>query len=135
MGNFKEDSGRNFKTIFFVILFSFFALCFSDRSESRASSGYPSRNEQAFGNAFIHADADVFNVIHLPGLYKNYMSSLHNTSLNLFSLQYKIAGFDQKMTQNFIRIQKTRLIIEPLFLWRLFHTLSLSGKEDLPALR
>jgi len=136
MGNYKEDTNQNFGTIFFIILFSLFALIFSSKSESQtsASSGYSFQNELVFGNNPIHFDATVFNAVSLPDLYKNCVFALHNTSLNLFSLQYKISSYNHRTTQNFINIQKTRLVIEPLLLWRLYYPLSLSGKEDLPVL-
>ena len=136
MGNYKEDTNQNPGTIFFLILFSLFVLIFSSKSESQTStsSEYSLQNELAFGNISIHSDATVFNAVCLPDLYKSYVFDLHNTSLNPFSLQYKISNYNHRTTQNFINIQKTRLVIEPLFLWRLYYPFSLSEKEDLPVL-
>ena len=136
MGNYKEDTNQNSGTIFFIILFSLFVLISSSKSESQtsASSGYSLQNELAFGNISIHSDAAMFNAVSLPDLYKNCVFALHNTSFNLFSLQNKISNYNHRITQNFIDIQKTRLIVEPLFLWRLYHPLPLNGKEDLPAI-
>jgi hypothetical protein len=136
MGNYKEDTNQNTGTIFFIILFSVFVLIFSSKSESQtsASSRYSLQNELAFGNISIHSDATVFNAVSLPDLYKSYVFAMHNTSLNLFSLQNKISNYNHRTTQNFINIQKTRLEIEPLFLWRLYCPFSLSEKEDLPVL-
>jgi hypothetical protein len=135
MENYKEDTNQDFGTIFFIILFFLFALIFSGRSESQTlASGNSLQNELAFGNNSIHSDAAVFNAVCLPELYKNIVFTLHNTSFNLFSVQYKISNYNYRTTQNFNDNQKTRLVIEPLFLWRLYHPLSLSGKEDLPVL-
>lgn len=136
MGNYIEDTNQNSGTIFFIILFSLFVLISSGKSESQtsASSGYSLQNELAFGNISIHSDAAMFNAVSLPDLYKNCVFALHNTSFNLFSLQNKISNYNHRITQNFIEIQKTRLIVEPLFLWRLYYPLSLNGKEDLPAI-
>jgi len=136
MGNYKEDSNQNSGTIFFIILFSLFVLIFSSKSESQtsASSRYSLQNELALGNISIHFDATVFNAVNLSNLYKNSVYILHNTSLDLFSLKYKISNYNQRTTQNFINIQKTRLVIKPLFLWRLCYPLASGGKEDLPAL-
>ena len=136
MGNYNEDTNQNTGTIFFIILFSLFVLISSSKSESQtsASSGYSLQNELAFGNISIHSDATVFNALSLPDLYKSCVFALHNTSLNLVSLQYKISYYNQRTTQNFINIQKTRLVIKPLFLWRLYYPFSLSEKEDLPVL-
>jgi hypothetical protein len=136
MGNYKEDTNQNFRTILFIVLFSLSALIFSSESESRTSpsSGYSSQNEQIFGDNPIHFEATVLNVVSLPDLFKNRVFAPHNTSLNQFSLQYKISGYNHRTTQNLINIQKTRLVIEPLFHWRLYRPRSLSGKEDLPVL-
>jgi hypothetical protein len=122
MGNYKEDTNQNSGTIFFIIIFSLFVLIFSGNPESQtsASSRYSLQNELALGNISIHLDAIVFNAVNLSSLYKN--------------REYKIYNYDQRTTQNFINIQKTRLVIEPLFLWRLCYPLTLGGKEDLPAL-
>ena len=135
MGNYKEDTNQNSGTIFFIILFSLIVLVFSDNPESQtsASSGYSLQNELASGNISIHLDAIVFNAVNLSSLYNNSAYILQNTSLNLVSLEYKISGYNQRTTQNFINIQKTRLVIKPLFLWRLCYPLTLGGKEDLPA--
>jgi hypothetical protein len=136
MGNYKEDTNQNAGNIFFIILFSFFLLIFSGKSESQtsSSSGYPLQNELAFGNISIHSDAIVFNTVSLPDLYKSHVFDLHNISLNLISLQYKIFNYNQRTTQNFINNQKTRLVIKPLFLWRLYNPFSLNEKDDLPVL-
>jgi hypothetical protein len=136
MGNYIEDTNQNSGTIFFIILFSLFVLISSGKSESQtsASSGYSLQNELAFGNISIHSDAAMFNAVSLPDLYKNCVFALHNTSFNLFSLQNKISNYNHRITQNFIEIQKIRLIVEPLFLWSLYYPLSLNGKEDLPAI-
>lgn len=136
MGNFKEDINQNSGSTIIIILFSLFVLILSSKSDSQtsASSGYSLHYEPAFGNISIHSDANVFTAVSLPDLYKSCIFAVHNTSLNPFSLQYKISSFNQRTTQNFINIQKTRLVIEPLFLWRLYFPFSLSEKEDLPVL-
>jgi len=132
MKNHQEDTIQNFGTIFFIILFSLFALVSLSKSESQtsASSGFSLQNEVTFGNKPIHFDATVFKAVSLPDLYK-YCGL---TRINLFSLQYKISNYNIRTTQNFLNIQKTSLVIEPLLLWRLYHPLSVSGKEDLPVL-
>jgi|GEM_PF-2193368 len=136
MENYEEDSSQNFGTIIFLIIFLLFALTFSGKSDSQVSSSSRSylQNELALDNISIHFDATVLNAVNLPDLYKNCVHALNNTSFNLFSLQYKISNYDNRTTQNFIDIQKTRLTIKPLFLWRLSYPLPLSEKEDLPVL-
>jgi len=135
MGNYKEDTNQNSGTIFFIILFSLFVLVFSDNPENltSASSRYSLQNELALGNISTHLDAIVFSAVNLSNLYNNSAFILQNTRLGLFSIEYKISKYNQRTTQNFINIQKTRLVIKPLFLWRLCYPLTLGGKEDLPA--
>jgi hypothetical protein len=136
MGNYKDDTNQNSGSTLLIILFSLFVLILSSKSESQTSalSGYSLHNELAFGNISIHSDAIVFNDVSLPDLYKSNVFDLHNTSLNAFSLQYRISNFNHRTTQNFIDIQKARLVIEPLFLWRLYCPFSLSEKDDMPVL-
>jgi hypothetical protein len=136
MGDYKEDTSRNFGTILFIILFSLFALTFSGNSVSQtpALSRSSLQYELATGNISIPSDAVVYNAVNIPDLYKNCVSALQNTSLNLFSIPYKILSYNNRTTQNFINIQKTRLIIEPLFLRRSCYPLSPGEKEDLPVL-
>lgn len=136
MGNYKEETNQNSGTIFFLILFSLFVLIFSGKSESQtsASSGYSLQNELAVGNISIHSDAIVFNDVGLPDLYKSHVFDIHNTSLNPFSLQNRIFNYNHRTAQDFINIQKTKLVIEPLFLWKLYCPSSLGEKEDLPVL-
>jgi hypothetical protein len=136
MRNYNEDINQNTGTIFLIILFSLFALISSGKSESQTStsSKYTLQNELAFGNIIVHPDAIVFNDVNLPDLYNSYVFELHNTSFNLYSLRYKISNYNHTTTQNFINIQKTRLVIKPLFLWRLYYPFSLSEKEVLPVL-
>lgn len=136
MENYKEETVQNFGTIFFIILFSLFVLVSSGNAGSRAPSSikYHLQYELVYGDISIHRNAILFNAARLPDLYKNCTLTLCNTCLNLVSLQYKISSYNHLTAQNFINIQKTRLIIKPLFLWRLYHPLSLSRNADLPVL-
>lgn len=136
MENHKEDTIQSFGTIFFIILFSFFVLVSSGNAGSHAPSSikYHLQYELVYGDISSHRNAILFNAVRLPDLYKNCTFTVRNTSLNLFSLQYKISGYNHLTAQNFINIQKARLVIKPLFLWRLYHPLSLSRNADLPVL-
>ena len=136
MENYDEDTNQNFGTIIFIIIFLLFSLTFSGKSGSQASSSSVSyfQNELAFENISTHFNATLYNAVNLPDLYKNCIQALHDTSFNLFSIQYIISNYNNRITQNFIDFQKTRLTIKPLFLWRLYSPLPLSEKEDLPVL-
>jgi hypothetical protein len=136
MGNYKEDTDQNSGTFFTLILFLLFVFASSANPENHTSSPakFPSQNELVFGDISSHRIAILFNAVRLPDLYKNCTFTLRNTSLNLFSLQYKISSYNHLTAQNLINIQKTRLVIKPLFLWRLYHPLCLSRNADVPVL-
>jgi hypothetical protein len=136
MGNYKEDINQGFGTIFFIIIFSLFALSFSGNSESRTSSlpNYSLQYELAMGNIPVHFNATIVSPVNLPDLYKNLMNTTHNINLNTFSLEHKISGFNSKTDQDFISIQKIRLSIEPLFPWGIYYLFPAGETEDLPVL-
>lgn len=135
MVDYKEHTNESFETIFFIILFSLFAVILFSKSENQTSSlSRYSQFELSYGNISINKDATIFNAVCLPDLYRNSQSAPHNTSLNLFSLQYNISNYNHRSDQYFLNIQKTRLLIEPLFLWRIYYLLPLSGKTDPPVL-
>lgn len=136
MGNYKEDTDRNFRTIFFLILFSLFVLSSSNLKGNHYSSStkFTTQTELVFGSKSSHHNAIICNVFRLPDFQKYCDSTPLNTSLNPFSIQNRILDYNRRIAQNFSQIQKTRLTIEPLLLWRLHSTLSLSEKEDLSVL-
>ncbi len=136
MGNYKEDTSQHFGTIFFIILFSLFILISLGKSETQntALSGSLFHTELVLGNISAHPDAIVFNAVNIPNLYKESLNALHNTSPDLFTLHYKLSHYNHSIYQYFINMQKTRLVIEPLFLWRLYHPASPGKNDDLPVL-
>jgi len=136
MGNYKEDTSQYFGTIFFIILFSLFILISFGKSETQntASPGSLYQAELVPGNIPAGPDAIVFNAVNIPNLYTECLNALHNTSPDLFSLQYKISSYNHSTDQQFINMQKTRQVIEPLFLWKLYHPVSPGKNDDLPVL-
>jgi len=136
MGNYKEDTNQNFGTIFFIILFSLFALASSSNPGSHTSSSakYPLQNELVSGDISSHRNAIICNAVSIPDLQKNCECDLRNTGLNPFSIQNKISDCNRRITQNFILIQKTRLSIEPVLSWRLYFYLPSSEDGNLPGL-
>ena len=136
MENYKDDNSQDIGTFFFLILFFVFVLASSGNPESNTSPSakYPLQNELVSGDISTHNDAAILNPVNLPNIQKHCECALHNTSLNLFSLQLKRSNYNNRTTQIFINGQKARLVIEPLFLWRLYRPISLSEKEDLPVL-
>ena len=136
MGNHNEDINRNFGTLFLIILFSLFILISLGKSETQntALTGSPYQAELVFVNISVHPDAIVFNAVSIPDLYKECLNDLYYTGLNLFSLHYTLSHYNHKTAQHFITMQKRRLVIEPLSLWRLYHPTPKGKKEDSPVL-
>jgi hypothetical protein len=136
MGNYKEDTDQTYRTILFIILFTVFAIAATIKSNCQSSYSLPSssQNELAFGNSPRRVDAIIFDAIPLPFIIKTSDCTLHNTNLNLFDLQYKISDYNRRITQNIILLQKTRLSIIPVPLWRFCFHLPSGENEDLPVL-
>jgi len=136
MENCKEDMGQNFRTIFFLNLFSLFVLAFSINQETHYSTPtrYSARFELEFGNISIHHNALICNYFNLPDLQKSSLYAIQDTSLNPFSILYKLSNYNNRIGQNLLNNQKTRLTIKPLLLWRLYNTLSICDSGDLPVL-
>ncbi len=132
MGNYKEDTNHNLGSAIFIILFSLFALISLSKSESQTSvsSGYSLQHEVGFRNSPIHLDATAYEAVSLTDLYKNCLL----TSLNLLSFHYRVFNYNHRTIQDFTNSQRTRLVIEPLLLWRLYHPLAVSGREAFPVL-
>ncbi|MCJ7449736.1 MAG: hypothetical protein MUO72_18835 [Bacteroidales bacterium] len=136
MGNYKEDTNQNFRTIFLIILFSLFVLASSNNPGSHTSSSakYPSQNELVFGDISSQRNAIICNAVNLPNLQKYCECALPNTSLDPFSIQNKISDYNRGITQNFILVRKTRLSIEPVLSWRLYFYLPSIEDDNLPVL-
>src|SRR5450759_910132 len=113
MGNYKEDTNQNFRTIFFLILFSLFVLASSNNhgNHNSSSTKFTTQNELVFGDISSHHNAIICNAVSLPNLQKYCECALHNTSLNPFSIQNKILDYNRRIAQKFVLIKKTWLSI------------------------
>jgi len=132
----KEDTGQNFQTLFFLILFSLFVFVSSGNqgSHNSASSKYPSQNELISGDILSHRNAIISCSVSLPNLQKYYEGALYNPGINPFSIQNKVSDYNRRITQNLILILKRRLSIEPVLSWKLYYHLPLYEDDDLPVL-
>jgi hypothetical protein len=136
MGNYKEDTSQNFGTVFFIILFLFFALVFSNKSESLSSPTvrYSLQNELAIENVSSHFEGILFFATPILDIQKICVCALHDNFLNFFSLQNKLSDYNRRIAHNFILIQETRFSIESVLLWRFYSHLLLYENDDLPVL-
>lgn len=136
MRDHSEDTDRNLRTIFLISIFSLFVIVSSNNYINHHSSSikYTTQSELVFINISSHNNIIASNIVKLPDLQKYYEHALNKTDLNQFSIQYKISDHNRRIALNFIQIQKTRLTIEPLLLWRLCFNLSDIEQEYLPVL-
>ncbi len=136
MREHSEDKDLNFRAIFFIAIFSLFVLVFLNNQENHSSSStrYTVQTELALGTNSYHHNTIITNGVWLPDFQKHSESAFNKTNLNPFSIPYKISEHNRRIAQSFIQIQKTRLTIEPLLLWRLRFNPSFNDKEDLPVL-
>ncbi len=136
MSNFKEDTDHNSGTTFFFILFSLFLFVSLNNHGNlySSSSKYATQTKLVSGDISSHYETIIFNTVRLPDIQKDYECALDKTGLIPFSIQYIISDYNRRIAQNLTQIQKTRLTIEPLLLWRLHNILSVSDPGDLPVL-
>ena len=136
MSNFTEDTDHNLRSSFFLILFSLILFVSANNRGNHYSSFTKNTTQNAlvFGDISSHHNTILCNADKLPDLQKYYDWALNKTSLHPFSIQYIISDYNHRIAQNLVQIQKTRLTIEPLLLWRLHDSLSLGDKIDLPVL-
>jgi hypothetical protein len=136
MREHSEDTDQNFRAIFFIAIFSLFVLVFSNNQGNHSTNfrRYTPLTEVEVGNFSGNHNAIICDIVRLPDLQKHFACAPTKANFNPFSIQYNISGHNHRIAQNFIQIQKTRLTIEPLLLWRLRLYPSLSEKEDLPVL-
>ena len=136
MINFKEDTDHNLRSTIFLILFSLIVFVSANNRGNHYSSfsNNTSQSVLVFDDISSHHNTILCNADKLPDLQKYYDWALNKTSLHPFSIKYIISYYNHRIAQNLIQIQKTKLTIEPLLLWRLHNTLSVSDTGDLPVL-
>lgn len=136
MENCKDYPDQSFGTILFMTLFLICALAFSNKSscQDKDSLPYSSQYELVFSNNSFNENAIIFDAVPVTIFTRTLVCVLHNTSLNLFDLQYQISGYNRRIAQNIISLQEARLSIEPVPLLRFCFHLPLSENKDLPVL-
>jgi hypothetical protein len=136
MGDYSEDTNHAFSSIFFIVLFSVFVMAFSANSGSHYSPSerfFP-QNELLSGSISCHFNAVLSSIVSLPDIQKYFECTLHNTSLNPFSIKDKLLEYNRRVAQNFILIQKTSLSSGPVLPLGLYLHLPLNRDDDLPVL-
>jgi len=112
MLNQNEDTTNYFGTLFFVVLIFIVFASFSNKSAEpiSLSSQYQPKSELSLNIT----KAVVADAIQLPSVQKSCLPLLHNFNINLFSETRKILADNNKITQSFIVLKETELLIKPL---------------------
>jgi hypothetical protein len=136
MGDYKEDTSQDLRTIFFIVLFTFFVFYSSNIQGNHypTSIKYTTHTELILGSISSHHNAIICKVFRLPDVQKCCDNTSLNISLNPFSIQNKILDYNRRIAQNFIQIQEIRLSIEPILTSKLYFHLPLNKDDNLPVL-
>lgn len=128
-----EDPDLNFRTAFFIILFSIFVLSSSDIQGNNNSSSprVHVQSELVTGVAANRHSAVLFSHIRVPDIQKFCEFTSRHTNLNSNSFADKILDYNRKSAQDFILIQKTMLSSKPVLQRRLHYNYP-SGKDEIP---
>ena len=127
----KEDMPNYLGTILFIVLFFLFVSAFSNKSVNQTSGACRYELQSEFhANS---AKAIVADAIQLPSVQKICLSLLCSANFDLFSEIHKTA-YTNKITQRFILLQQTRLLIKPLLLFRFCFCIIPPDTEELPVL-
>lgn len=112
MLNQKEDTANYFGTLFFMVLFFIVFASFSIKSADpiTLSSQYQPKSELSLNIT----KAVVADAIQLPSIQNSCLPLLHNFNINLFSETCKILADNSTITQRFIVLKETDLLIKPL---------------------
>jgi hypothetical protein len=130
-----EKEINNSRVLLFAILFFLFII-FSDGSGNRDTRliNHLFQTEQYLINHSDHINATLSVPVSLPAIYKNDAVSIVKQGLNSFSFLSRLAVYDNSANQQYINLQKTRLVTDPLLLRRIIHSLPFSEKDDLPVI-
>jgi hypothetical protein len=134
MENNTEDKTMNFRTILFLVLFSLFVLSSSAIQGNQNSSKLHAQTELVTGVSSNQHSAVLLSVVSLPDFSKFCECTPPNTDLLPFSIRNKISGYNRKIAQNLIQIQKIMLTIQPVLTGRLFFHLPSDEDDILPVL-
>jgi hypothetical protein len=131
-----EKEINNSWVLLFAILFFLFIIVFSDGSGNSNTRmiNHLFQSEQYLRNPSGHINATLSVPVSLPEIYKNNTFSIVIPGLNLFSFHFNVAVYDNSSNQQYINLQKTRLVTDPLLLRRIIHSPPFSEKDDLPVL-
>lgn len=131
----KENMNHNFETIILVVVVFFFSVAFSDKPADKGLYPIPDSLEYAL-NTELHSYKDTAvpaEAVQLPSLLKSCII-LYNTKFICTDERIKILTDNQKVARNIASLQKSRLAITPVPIFRYFFHCVPSGTEDLPVL-
>ena len=112
MLNQKEDIANYFGTLFLMVLIFIAFASFSNKSADQItlSSQYQPKSELSLNTT----KAVVADAVQLPSIQNSCLPLIHNYISNLFNQTCKISADNSKITQRFIVLKETELLIKPL---------------------
>jgi hypothetical protein len=128
MGKCKEDTNQNIGTIFFIILFSLFALTFCEILIK------PPNKVFHYELSSVSSNAIVLNKIRQPSLNKNWLLQFDNSNFKLFNERIKLLTNNRLIIQRTIVLQKVELSIILIKPSGFFYHYRHRDTEDLPVL-
>jgi len=118
MVNQKEDSTNFIGTLFFMVLICLLITSFFDKPNHQIS--FPAQYQLNNELSLSVVKAVAIDFVQMPSVEHSCLQLIYNDTLNLFSETCKIFADNNKITQRFIFLQKSELLIKPLRLSRWF---------------
>jgi len=129
MINQREDITDYLGRALFVVLFFLLMVAFSDQSVKQTSE--PVSVQLV---ADLHANSVIADAIQLPSFQKSWVSVDDKTSFQLFNANFKRFTDNRTITQRFISLRRTELLIKPATYYRFYYHLFPKNTDEVPIL-
>jgi len=129
MINRKEDITNYLGRALFVVLFFLLMVAFSDHSVKSSSEPIKAQSVTELSANLAATDA-----VQLPLFQKNQASLVDKMSFRLFNATFKRLADNRTITQRFIYLQQTELLIKPPTTCRFYYHLFPKDTGEVPIL-
>lgn len=129
MINQRENITNYLGRALFVVLFFLLMVAFSDQSAKQTN--FPVK---ILSITESHASSVIANAIQLPLFQKNWVSVVDKMSFRHFNATFKRFADNRTITQRFISLHQTELLIKPLTNCRFYYHLFPKDTGEVPIL-
>ena len=129
MINRRADITNYLGRTFFIVLFFFLLVTFSNQSVKQAS--FPVKIQSIIESQTTSVIADA---IQIPLFQKNWVSSVDKLSFQHFNTTFKRYADDRIITQRFLYLQQNELLIKPLTHDRFYYHFFSNDIGEVPVL-